>query len=64
MSGAEENLKPMWDKIATILNIDEPVPMSLYLECIHEEGSVQIDGKMIRTMTFNQEPVFLDKVEK
>lgn len=64
MSGPEHNLKPMWEKIASILNIDEPQPIALYLGCIHEEGSVQIDGKTIRTMTFNQGPFFLDKVEK
>ena len=59
MSGPEENIKPMWDKMSTILNIDELVPI-FYLGCIHEEGSVQIDGEMIRAMTFNQEPFFLD----
>ena len=64
MSGPESNLKPMWEKIASILNIDEPQPMALYLGCIHDEGSVQIDAEMIRAMTFNQEPFFLDKVER
>ena len=38
--------------------------MSLYLGCIHEEGEVIIDGHEVRTMTFNQEPFFLDKVDK
>ena len=46
------------------MNIDEPGPISLYLGCIHEEGIVEIDGKGIRTMTFNQEGFFLDQIEK
>ena len=54
----------MWERIGTALNIDEPVAMSLYLGCIHEEGTVTIDGKKIRTMTFNQEGFFLDKIQK
>ena len=38
--------------------------MSLYLGSIHEEGKDTIDGKEIRTMTFNQEGFFLDKIQK
>ena len=64
MSGFEQNMKGMWERIASILNIDEPQPIALYLGYIHKEGSVQIDGKTIRTMTFNQERFLLDEVER
>jgi hypothetical protein len=64
LSGPEDNLAPMWGKIGKALNIDEPAPMSLYLGCIHEEGQEEIDGHIVRTMTFNQEGFFLDKIDK
>ena len=64
MSGPEANLTPMWERIGKALMIDEPAPMSLYLGCIHEESQVEIDGHIVRTMTFNQEGFFLDKIDK
>ena len=63
MSGPEQNLAPMWERIGKAKKFNEPGPMSLYLGCIHEEGAVEIDGKTIRTMTFNQEGFFLDKIK-
>ena len=51
-------------KIGTALNIDEPPPMSLYLGCIHEESTIDVEGRTLRTMTFNQEGFFLDKIDK
>ena len=55
----------MWLRIGLALKIDEPGPMGLYLGCIHEEGSVKMDdGKTVRTMTFNQEGFFREKVAK
>ena len=39
--------------------------MGLYLGCFHEEGKFEMDdGRTIRTMTFNQEGFFSEKVEK
>ena len=64
MSGPTENLAPMWERVGKELNIDEPAPMSLYLGCIHEESTIEVDGHKIRTMTFNQEGFFMDKIEK
>ena len=55
----------MWEKIAKVLKIDEPVDMGLYLGCVHEGGKMEMDdGRIIRTMTFNQEGFFFEKVEK
>ena len=64
MSGPENLLKNMWGEIAKCLDIDEPAPMSLYLGCLHDESTVDIDGRIIRTMTFNQESFFTDKIER
>ena len=54
----------MWKRIGDALKIDEPGPMSLYLGCIHEEGEIQIGEYTMRTMTFNQEGFFTEKIEK
>ena len=52
----------MWKKIANVLKIDEPADMGLYLGCVHEEGKMEMDdGRIIRTMTFNQEGFFSEK---
>ena len=65
MSGPKENMDIMWKKIAQVLKIDEPAEMGLYLGCVHEEGKLEMnDGRIIRTMTFNQEGFFSEKVEK
>jgi len=64
MSGPENLLKNMWEEIAKCLDIDEPAPMSLYLGCLHDESTLNIDGRKIRTMTFNQESFFTDKIER
>ena len=64
MSGPEENMDLMWKRIGEVLNIEDAGPMGLYLGCIHEEGTIKTeDGKTIRTMTFNQEGFFREKVE-
>ena len=65
MSGPVENMDIMWERIGKVLKIEDAGPMGLYLGCIHEEGSVKMeDGKTVRTMTFNQEGFFREKVEK
>ena len=38
--------------------------MSLHLGCIHEESVMEIEGRQIRTMTFNQESFFQDTIDK
>ena len=65
MSGPKENMEKAWADIAAVINIEDPGPMGLYLGCVHEEGAVEMDdGRKIRTMTFNQESFFRDKIEK
>lgn len=55
----------MWKRIANVLEIEDPGPMGLYLGCIHEEGSLNLDdGRTVRTMTFNQEVFFKEKIEE
>ena len=64
MSGPTEIIDAMWVKLAEVLKFEDPGPMGLYLGCIHEEGTTQIDDKQIKTITFNQEEFFKDKIEK
>lgn len=64
MSGPENNLEPMWKQIAEKLDIEDPGPMDLHLGCIHEEGKVMINDREIKTMTFNSESFFKDKIDK
>ena len=65
MSGPEENMDIMWERISKVLKIDDPGAMGLYLGCIHEEGSIKTEnGTTVRTMTFNQEGLFREKVAK
>ena len=64
MAGSETELTNMWKRIGDALKIDEPGPMSLYLGCIHEEGEIQIGEYTMRTMTFNQEGFFTERIEK
>ncbi len=65
MSGPEENMEKAWADIAAVINIEDPGPMGLYLGCVHEESAVEMDdGRKIRTMTFNQESFFRDKIDK
>jgi hypothetical protein len=65
MSGPEENMEKAWAEIAEVINIEDPGPMGLYLGCVHEEGTVEMDdGRKVRTMTFNQESFFSDKIDK
>ena len=63
MSGPENLFKNMWGEIAKCLDIEEPAPMSVYLGCLHDESTLDIDERKIRTMTFNQESFFTDKIE-
>ena len=64
MSGPEEHMDIMWERIGEVLKIEDPGAMGLYLGCIHEEGSIKTaDGTTVRTMTFNQEGFFREKVE-
>lgn len=64
VSRPKENMKIMWGRIAEKLKLDEPGEMGLYQGCTHEEGEVTLEnGKVIRTMTFNQEGFFSEKTE-
>ena len=57
-------MNTMWERIGITLKIEDPGPMGLYLGCIHAEGMIKMeDGRTVRTMTFNQEGFFREKVE-
>ena len=52
------------ENILLALKIDEVTYMWLYLGCLPEEGKITLDdGHEVRTLVFNQESFFRDKLD-
>lgn len=64
MAGPEEELGKMCKQIADVVKFGVPGPMSLYLGCIPEESEIEIGDFKIRIITFSQEGVSFEKIEK
>ena len=64
LAGPKRNLKQGWELLQKGLIIEPPTPVGVYLGCGHEVGTITVNGKTARTMTYNMEDFLKSCVER
>ena len=55
LAGPAKNMSKGWQLIVASLELDPPLPLSLYLGCIHGRNEMKVGSSFVQVMAYNME---------